>query len=286
MAMITANGISIHYEVHGRGPGTPLVLTHGFAAPFEQWKPEVEPLAAARPLVLYDVRGHGETTVPSDHEDYSMPIFAADLAALLDALGIERAHIAGVSMGGMVTAQFAVDFPERCASVSIIDSTCGNGADDGAAGDWERRLLTGISALQHMAQKYGLEETVRREQEWKTENDPHLDVSPYTFEEDYERIGMMTLEGYVGAAKAIAERPDLTDRIPAIEAPALFMVGEWDDFYPCAVRDHKLVPGSRLVVRRKCGHGTRWRIETFRAELESFLADAEAGRDVAGEREA
>lgn len=285
MSYVRANGIDIHYEFLSEGPGTPLVLTHGFAGPFEQWKPDVLPLAAARPLLLYDVRGHGGTSVPSDAGEYSMQIFAADLAGLLGALGIERAHVGGVSMGGMVTAQFAVDFPEKCASVSIIDSTCGNGADPGAAGDWERRLFDGISTLMHMAKKYGLEETVRREQEWKKANDPHLDVSPYTFEDDFTRIAMMTVDGYVGAARAIAERPDLTARIPNIAAPVLLMAGEWDDFYPCAIRDHSLIAGSRLVVRRRCGHGSRWRVETFRSELESFLADAEAGRDVAGERE-
>lgn len=285
MSHMRANGIDIHYELHGDGAGTPLVLTHGFAGPFEQWKPDVRPLAASRPLVLYDVRGHGETTVPADPAAYSMPTFAADLAALLDALDIERAHVGGVSMGGMVTAQFAVDFPEKCASVSILDSTCGAGVDTGAAGDWERRLFDGISTLMHMVKSTGLEDTVRREQEWKKANDPHLDVSPYTFEDDYTRIAMMTVDGYVGAAKAIAERADLTGRIRSIEAPTLVMIGEWDDFFPCAVRDHALIPNSRLVVRRNCAHGTRWRVETFRSELESFLADVEAGRDVAGERE-
>jgi 3-oxoadipate enol-lactonase len=284
MPHVRANDIDIHYELHGDGGGTPLILTHGFAGPFEQWKPEVAPLAVSRPLILYDVRGHGGSTVPADRAEYSMSAFAADLAALLEALGVERAHVGGVSMGGMVTAQFAVDFPEKCASVSIIDSTCGNGADTGAAGDWERSLAVGISTLMHMAKTYGLEETVRREQEWKKANDPHLDVSPYTFEDDYTRIAMMTVDGYVGAAKAILERSDLTGRISSIEAPTLFMIGEWDDFYPCAVRDHSLIPGSRLVVRGECTHGTRWRLETFRSELESFLADVEAGRDVAGER--
>ena len=62
------------------------------------------------------------------------------------------------------------------------------------------------------------------------------------------------------------------------------MIGAWDDFLPCAERDHALIPDSRLVVREVCGHGTRWRVETFRTELEAFLSDVEAGRPVAGER--
>ena len=285
MPTVNANGIDIYYETYGSGQGTPLVMTHGFAGPFEQWKPDVMPLADARPLVLYDVRGHHRTAVPVDPNDYSLPLFAADLAALLQAIGIERAHIGGVSMGGMIASQFAVDHPQMCASVILCDTTCGNGVGTGPAGDWERLMKEGMSTLQHMTKKYGLEETVRREHEWKKANDPHLDVSPYNFEDDFTRIRMMTVEGYIGAAQASLKRPDLTGRIVDITAPTLVMIGEWDDFYPCALRDHSLIPGSRLVVRRRCAHGSRWRVETFRSEIESFLADVEGGRSVAGKRE-
>ncbi|HSP55048.1 MAG TPA: hypothetical protein VLS25_05615, partial [Dehalococcoidia bacterium] len=155
----------------------------------------------------------------------------------------------------------------------------------GPSGDWERRLAVGISALAHMADTYGLEETIRREQAYKLENDPHLDESPYTFEGDFERNKLMTVPGYLGAAHAIATRPDLTARIPAITAPTLVMVGEWDDFLPCALRDHDLIPGSRLVLRKRCAHGSGWRPETFVGEVLSFLDDVEAGREVAGRRE-
>ena len=94
----------------------------------------------------------------------------------------------------------------------------------------------------------------------------------------------MTPEGHIGAAHAIASRPNLTDRIPKITAPTLVMIGEWDDFLPCALRDHELIPGSRLVVRKECGHGSRWRLKTFLSEIEAFLDDVEASRPVAGER--
>lgn len=285
MPYADANGIRIWYEVLGEGrPGTPLVMTHGFAGPSRQWKPEIEVLAEKRPLVIYDVRGHDRTTVPVDPNDYSAQLFASDLAGLLQAIGIERAHIGGVSMGGIITAQFTVDYPEMCASVMICDSTCGNAAGDGPAGDWEKRMIEGFSMLTHMVAKYGLKDTLLREWEWKQKNDPHLDVTPYSLEDDLERIKLMTVDGYLGAAGAIVKRPDLTDRIGGITAPTLVMIGEWDDFLPCALRDHGLIPGSRLVVRERCAHGSRWRLDTFIAEIEGFLADAEAGRPVAGER--
>jgi pimeloyl-ACP methyl ester carboxylesterase len=103
-------------------------------------------------------------------------------------------------------------------------------------------------------------------------------------EEDLERIKLMTMDGYLGAAHAIVTRPDLTDRIQSITAPTMVMIGEWDDFLPCAMRDHALMPGSRLVVRERCGHGSRWRADTFIAEVESFLADVESGSPIAIER--
>jgi pimeloyl-ACP methyl ester carboxylesterase len=286
MPYARANGIDIYYEVLGEGRGgTPLVLTHGFAGPFRNWVPEIRPLAENRPVILYDVRGHDRTTVPEDREAYSMPTFAADLAALLRAIGIERAHIGGVSMGGMVTGQFAVGFPEMCESVILADTTCGNNPDAGGpAAAWEERLRNGIATLSHLVETYGMQETLDREWAWKRENDPHLDVAPYTYEEDVERIKLMTPAGYLGAAHAILTRPDLRGRIPAITAPALVLIGEWDDFLPCAERDHALIPGSRLVVRERCGHGSRWRAETFVSEIEAFLAAVEAGRPVAGER--
>ncbi|MEX2392657.1 MAG: alpha/beta fold hydrolase, partial [Dehalococcoidia bacterium] len=88
MPFLSANGIEINYEIHGSGPATPLVMSHGFSGYLGQWKPALLRLADKRPLILYDIRGHGDSTVPDDPEAYSVPIYAADLAALLDALGI------------------------------------------------------------------------------------------------------------------------------------------------------------------------------------------------------
>lgn len=284
MPYADVNDIRIWYEIRGTGPATPLVVTHGFAGPSRNWWPELEPLAEQRPVLAYDVRGHDRTSVPADVNAYSMPQFASDLAGLLKAAGIERAHIGGVSMGGMVTAQFAVDYPEMCASVMICDSTCGNGVDSGPAGDWERTMQKGVGALSHMVEKYGLKDTILREHEWKQQNDPHIAVSPYSLDDDFARIAIMTVPGYLGAAHAMLTRPDLTSRIPSITAPTMVMIGEWDDFLPAAHRDHALIANSRLVIRERCGHGSRWRAETFRSVIEDFVDDVESGRPVAGKR--
>src|SRR3990172_11708965 len=117
-----ANDIDLRYELRGSGPT--LALTHGWTNRIEDWLPEViDGLAEHVRLLLYDVRGHGESTAPEDPDAYSLPIYSQDLRALLDALDIERAHIAGASQGGMIAAQFAVDFPERTRSLLLCEST-------------------------------------------------------------------------------------------------------------------------------------------------------------------
>lgn len=287
MPTLSANSIEIYYERHGPSEGLPLVMVHGFASCIDWWreesKPRPLPLPEGRPLLLYDVRGHGRTEVPQEPSAYSMPVFAADLAALLRRLGIDRAHIGGSSMGGMIAAQFAIDFPEMVESLLLCDTTAGNGEGDDAARQWEARLSRGASLLAHIAAEYGLDETLRREHGFARDNDPHWDVRPVPPEMDYERLKLMTVPGYVGTALAIARRPDLAPRLSEITAPTLIVIGEWDDFLPCALRDHELIAGSRLVVRRECGHGSNWRPDTFSDAIAEFLDDVEAGQPVAGE---
>ena len=285
LTTLRANGIDVYYERHGPASGVPLVMVHGFASCTDWWRDEPLPLAEVRPLLLYDVRGHGRSEAPPEPSQYSIPIFAADLAALLRGLGVERAHVGGSSMGGMIAAQFAVDYPEMVQSLLLCDTTAGNTRGDDAAGRWEAHLVRGLSMLAYIAREYGLDETLRREHEYNRTNDPRWDIKPVPPEMDYERLKLITIPGYAGAATAIARRPDLTPRLAEISAPTLVLVGEWDDFLPCALRDHELIRGSRLVVRRECGHGSCWRPDTFRRAISDFLSDVEAGRPVAGKRE-
>ena len=284
MPTVTTGETTTYYEIHGGGDATPFMLAHGFAGSSQQYVPAALPLAEDRPLVLWDARGHGRSSIPAELSAYSMPSYAADLAALLDELRIERAYIGGQSLGGMITGQFAADYPERCAGIVLADTSCGNGVDEGAAGDWERYVQLAIGTRSQNAAAYGLEEAMRMEFDWRRENDPKFRDGPYTLEDYVARAAHMTSAGYAGAAHAIVSRPDLRGRISAIRIPALVMIGEWDGFYPCAVRDHALIPDARLVIRKDCAHGFKWRTDVWLAELRSFLADADAGRGVAGTR--
>ena len=289
MPTARVNGIDIWYERSG-SPGPLLVLTHGFAGPTAGWPPIIEQFKRRFDLVLYDVRAHGLTTVPDDSGTVTMPQFAADLAGLLDVLGIERAHIAGVSMGGMISAQFACDYPERVQSLLLCDTVAGNmqGPDE-AANEVERTVLNAFERMRDIVEKHGMAGLIERENRYRHESDQYAHLQTTSLDEQDEKnrcmkTEHMTAKGFLAANRAIRERSDLTSRTPKITAPTQVSCGEWDLFYPCALRDHALIPGSRLVTIRGAAHSCEsFHPDRWLQACTTFIADVEAGRNVTGE---
>lgn len=286
MPTARVDDIDIWYELAGDGPT--LALTHGFAGPTSHWTAIIDDFRAKFRLLLYDVRGHGRTSVPGA-STFTLPRFAADLRGLLDALGIEQAHIGGVSMGGMVSAQFACDYPERTRSLLLCDTTAGNQVGvDTPAGRAETELAVIFDTFQAVVRKHGMSGLIERENRHRRENDAYAARSTQSLDEQDARNSLkletMTEAGYLAAAAAIRNRPDLASRTPSLIMPALVSCGEWDMFWPCAERDHALIRGSRLAKVLGAAHSTpdyqpaRWRDAVF-----TFIDDVEAGRDVAGE---
>jgi pimeloyl-ACP methyl ester carboxylesterase len=116
---IVLNGVGLNVRQVGNGPD--IVLIHGLAANLAFWRPESVRLLAARyRLTIYDQRGHGYSDLPP--AGYTIADMAADLGGLLDALGIDRAHLVGHSHGGAVALRHALDHPDRVASLTLADA--------------------------------------------------------------------------------------------------------------------------------------------------------------------
>ena len=111
MPTLNNNGVSIYYETHGSGPV--LLLSHGFSATSAMWQGQVEPLSRNHTLVLWDMRGHGQSDYPADPAAYSEDATVSDMAAILDALGAPTAIIGGLSLGGYMSLAFHLRYPER-----------------------------------------------------------------------------------------------------------------------------------------------------------------------------
>ncbi|PWB30198.1 3-oxoadipate enol-lactonase [Pseudomonas sp. SDI] len=118
MAYFEHEGCSLHYEEYGQG--APLVLLHGLGSSCQDWELQIAALAGHYRLILLDLRGHGRSDKP--RERYSIAGFSADLMALLEHLNTGPVHLVGLSMGGMVSFQFAVDHPDWLRSLCIVNS--------------------------------------------------------------------------------------------------------------------------------------------------------------------
>lgn len=134
MPTVRTNGIETYYEEYGDGP--PVLLLHGATADHRIWAEQARPLADDYRVVVYDVRGHGRTG-GSEREDYSIDLFADDLAALVGALDLDRPAVCGLSMGGMIAQTYAARDPEALSALVSI------GADTPeilTRGEWLQRV--------------------------------------------------------------------------------------------------------------------------------------------------
>jgi pimeloyl-ACP methyl ester carboxylesterase len=131
MSFVDRDGVAINYLVHGADTGrTPLLLTHGYSASAGMWKPNLDALSADRLVVTWDVRGHGDSASPDDPTAYSQELSIGDMVAILDACGIERAAIGGLSLGGFLSLAFRLEHPHRTVALLLFDTGPGFNRDE------------------------------------------------------------------------------------------------------------------------------------------------------------
>jgi len=216
MAQLRLGDLDIHYSVEGEGPW--VTLAHPLAGDLSLWAPQMPVLTSRFKVLRYDIRGHGGTT--STRAPYTLERLAADGAGLLDRLGITRTHWVGLSMGGMIAQQLALDRPGLLDRVVLADSTARRPAD--AAAVWQSRI--------DLARNRGMtaiaESTLTR---WFT--DPWRARQAVAVSWVRDMIARTSLEGYCGCCAAIAQI-DLLDRLVEIECEALIMAGEHDHSTP------------------------------------------------------
>ena len=239
---ITANGISMHYTLNGPASAPVVTLSHSLATHLGMWEPQVAALAARYRVLRYDTRGHGRTDAPGG--PYSLDQLAEDAVALLRALGIERTHFVGLSMGGMIGQVVALKHSEMLRSLVLCDTSSRVPLE--ARPMWEERIRT----TEQQGMEPHVEPTIGR---WFTA--PFAATHPEIVEPVRTMIHQTEPQGYVGCCHAI-KALDLTDGLSAISVPTLIVVGEDDPGTPVAASRtiHERITGSDLVVLKFASH--------------------------------
>ena len=263
MPYASANGINIYYEVHG--DGYPAVLIGGLGSQIESWATQVPIYSKRFKVVVFDNRGAGRSEKPE--AKYSTEEMADDAAALMDAIGIEKAHVVGKSMGGMIGQWLAIKYPEK---VSKLVMGCSSASRD-EVGNMILRMGREIASKAGMKAVWVMALYLGYTRDYIEKNIGSLGGVMDAIPENPE-----ALTGYLGQSYAV-EGHDTTALLHKIKAPALVMMGENDmTTSPKKTRElASLIPGSTLKAFKGVGHGF-WRERQEEADrlVLDFLRDA------------
>ncbi len=278
MPMITsADGTRLYYEEVGRG--TPVVFVHEFAGDFRTWEPQLRYFARAHRCVTFSARGYPPSEVPSDPARYGQDIARADVVALMDALGIERAHVVGHSMGAYTALHVGIHHPQR--SISVTAAGCGWGS---AADPAARAALRQMAAeTGQMFREKGIAAAAAIYADGPTRQ-PQKYKDPRGFAEFARMLSEHSALGQaLTMAMLQARRPtlwDLESELKRFAVPLLVIVGDEDD--SCldgSIFLKRTVPTAALLVIPRSGHTiTSEEPAAFNAALADLFAAAEGSR--------
>lgn len=257
---ITANGISMNYQLEGPANATVVTLSHSLATNLSMWDPQIPVLTSRYRVLRYDTRGHGGTDAPEG--PYSLEQLAEDVRALLHALGIPRTHFVGLSLGGMIGQILGLQYPRNLHSLVLCDTSSRMPPE--AKPMWDERI--------HVARTQGMEphveSTIGR---WFT--GPFREKHPEVVDPVRVMIRTTNPRGYIGCGQAIAAL-NLTDRLPAIGVQTLIIVGEDDPGTPVTASRtiHEKIKGSELAILKSASHLSNMeQVEAFNRAVMAFL---------------
>lgn len=286
MPVVEANGIRLHYE--SVGSGRPVVFCHEYASDARAWEAQLRFFGRRYRAIAYNGRGYPPSTVPEHDSAWLHQHLIDDLTGLLDALGVDRAHIVGQATGGNVALNFALAHPERVIGLVVVGA--GAGTSDRERWLAGARALADDIAARGTAQAFAAIEQAPQRAIFQTKD-------PRGWQ---DFLSMLHDLSPIAAEKLM--RITLTDRLPVtalrdplakLDRPVLVMTGDQDfpSHEACRfIRDH--APYAGLAMLPMCGHAMNLEEPMlFNQALSDFLSAVDAGRwgnwsdrEVAGEQ--
>ena len=269
----TDDGVKLAYEA--TGSGTPVLFVHEFAGDMTSWEPQLRTFGQRYHAIAYNARGYPPSDVPPTPQSYSQDRARLDILAVLDGLGIEKAHIVGLSMGGFATLHFGIHHADRALSITVAG--CGYGAEPDKRAQFKAEAnatadLIESAGIESFADTYSLGPTRVQFQ----------NKNPRGWQEFRDQLATHSALGSANTMRGVqAERPslfDLKEQMAGIRVPTLVLTGDED--WPCLLPGFMMketIPGAGLVVMANCGHTINIEApDRFNAIVADFLAVANA----------
>lgn len=275
MRVTTKDGVGLHVEEAGRG--TPILFIHEFGGNHESWEPQMRFFARRHRCVTYAARGYAPSGIPGSIESYSQSIAVDDALVVLDALGIEKAHVVGLSMGGFTTVHLGLNVPERALSLTVA------GAGYGCEKEFEAYFRNVSLEVADNFEKQGARE-FSKIYALGASRVQFQNKDPRGWQEFADRLAAHSDTGAALTMRGVqARRPsfyDLEDGLRAMQVPTLVIVGDEDDHcLQPGIFLKKAIPACGLAVLPKTGHTLNLEEPAwFNALLAEFIAQAEAGQ--------
>ncbi len=259
MNFYRADGVRLAYRIDGPEDAPPLVLVNSLGTDLRMWNPQVALLSQPLRIIRYDCRGHGASDVPDGA--YTIERLGRDLLALLDTLHIERAHLCGLSLGGMVAQWFTAHYPNRVMRAVFANTAARIGSEE----IWDARIdavrMGGMLAVRDAVLARFLSADFRQRH-------------PEVVQQFAKMITAINPIGYIGACAAL-RAADLRELVATIHTPTLILASTLDESTPPSqARElHAAITESELVILHEAAHLSNVEQPAeFCASVISFLA--------------
>ncbi|MEV6830814.1 alpha/beta fold hydrolase [Amycolatopsis sp. NPDC051102] len=256
------------YDDLGPKNGRPVLLVHGHPFDRSMWRPQAEHLTrSGYRVVTPDLRGYGQSK--SHDTKTGLDVFAKDLIDLADHLHLERFVLGGLSMGGQIVMQLAMDHPGRASALVLADTFAGLDIPQAKQARYDTADRIAEEGMEHYAEELLPKMISKQTRATRPDVEEHVRTM----------MRNAPKEGAAAALRGRAERPDYTPGLAKTAVPTLVVVGSEDEFTPVADAEliHREIRTSTLVVIEGAGHLPNLERETeFDEALSTFLNDSGA----------
>ncbi|WP_019616374.1 alpha/beta fold hydrolase [Psychromonas ossibalaenae] len=239
MPKLHSNGINLYYEIHGAGQ--PLLFIHGLGSSTCDWELQIEEFSRSYQVITFDLRGHGRSDKPAG--PYTMSMLAADCIGLMQGLGVEKAHVVGLSLGGCIAFQLAIDAPQLVRTLTVI-----NAVPELVAHTFKERLEIYLRLL--IVSLFGMRKTgqiLSRRLFIKPQQEKLRRTFTARWAENDQQAYLAALKAMIGWS--------VTARLAEIDCPVLIITSD-QDYTPVAVKAAytEKLSNAQLVVIADCRH--------------------------------